>query len=101
MVLRLPFVIAICFIVLFGYLGLSFLSGICIFVITFFTNLYLSRIQARLQKDFMRRQDRRVKAITESLSNIKMLKMYAWTHVFKKIVSERRAEELSVLWKRF
>ena len=44
MVLRLPFVIAICFIVLFSYLGLSFLSGICIFVITFFTNLYLSRI---------------------------------------------------------
>ena len=55
MVLRLPFVIAVCFIVLFAYLGLSFLSGVCIFVVTFFTNLWLSRIQARLQKEFMRK----------------------------------------------
>ena len=48
----------------------------------------------------MRRQDRRVKATTESLSNIKMLKMYAWTHIFTAIISERRAEELAILWKR-
>jgi len=55
MILRLPFVIVICFVVLFAYLGLSFLSGIAIFVITFFTNFTLSRMQARLQKEFMRR----------------------------------------------
>ena len=81
-VLRLPFVILICFTVLFVYLGYSFFSGIAIFIVTFFTNLYLSRISARLQKEFMRRQDKRVKAITESLSNIKMLKMYSWTRIF-------------------
>ena len=45
---RLPFVIAFCFVLLFSFLGLSFLSGIAIFIITFFTNLWLSRIQARL-----------------------------------------------------
>ena len=48
----------------------------------------------------MRRQDRRVKAIAESLSNIKMLKMYAWTHIFQRIISERRQDELTILWKR-
>ena len=48
MILRLPFVIVVCFVILFSYLGLSFLSGIAIFIITFFTNLWLSRIQARL-----------------------------------------------------
>ena len=100
MILRLPFVIVICFVVLFAYLGLSFLSGIAIFVITFFTNFTLSRMQARLQKEFMRRQDSRVKAITETLSNIKMIKSYAWTHIFKRIISERRQQELKVLWKR-
>ena len=100
MVLRLPFVIGICFVVLFSYLGWSFMSGIAIFIITFATNFSLSRIQARLQKDYMRRQDWRVKAIVESLSNIKVLKMYAWTHIFKRLISERRTEELKLLWRR-
>ena len=101
MVLRLPYVIAVCFVVLFAYLGVSFLSGIAIFIITFVTNLYLSRLAARLQKEFMKRQDARVKAITESLGNIKMLKMYAWTKIFQRIISEKRAAELAILWKRF
>jgi len=54
MILRLPFVIGICFVVLFAYLGLSFLSGIAIFLITFGTNFALSRCQARIQRDYMR-----------------------------------------------
>ncbi len=100
MILKLPLVLIVCFVVLFTYLGFSFLSGIVIFVITFFTNFTLSRIQARLQKEFMRRQDQRVKAVTEGLQNIKMLKMYAWTHIFTQIISEKRQEELGILWKR-
>ena len=94
MVIRLPFVIGICFVVLFAYLGLSFLAGIVIFVVTFFTNLYLTRVMASLQGEFMRRQDRRVRAVIESLSNIKMLKMHAWTPIFQRLISERRAEEI-------
>ena len=30
-----------------------------------------------------------------------MLKMYAWTHIFKRLISERRTEEMEILWKRF
>ena len=30
-----------------------------------------------------------------------MLKMYAWTHIFTRIISEKRQLELSILWKRF
>jgi len=100
MIIRLPFVISICFIVLFAYLGLSFLSGILIFVVTFATNFLLSRLQARLQKEFMRLQDSRVRSISEALANIKIIKMNVWTHVFQKLISERRALELAVLWRR-
>lgn len=53
MILRLPLVLGVCFVVLFVYLGLSFLSGIAIFIVTFFTNFTLSRMSARLQKVFM------------------------------------------------
>jgi len=36
----------------------------------------------------------------ESLTNIKVLKLYAWTHIFQQLISERRSDELRVLWRR-
>ena len=101
MILKLPYIIVLCFAVLFFYLGFSFLSAIVIFVMTFLTNTYLSRVTARLQKQLMKQKDARIKAITESLGNIKVLKMYGWTQIFQNIISEKRADELALLWKRF
>lgn len=49
----------------------------------------------------MKKTDARMQATTESLNNIKMLKLYAWTDVFKKFVKEKREEEMDVLWDRF
>ena len=83
MILRLPFVIVICFLVLLAYLGWAFLAAIVLFIVTFSVNMYLSRVQARLNKQFLVLQDRRVKAIAEALSNIKILKMNAWTAIFR------------------
>ena len=49
----------------------------------------------------MKYSDARVKAITESLNNIKMLKLYSWTDIFAQMISEKRVLELSILKKRF
>ena len=57
--------------------------------------------QARLQKESMKCSDARVKAITESLNNIKMLKLYSWTEIFAHMISEKRAKELNMLKQRF
>lgn len=38
--------------------------------------------------------------MTESLSNIKMIKLHAWTPIFQRIISDRRIEELDALWSR-
>jgi hypothetical protein len=54
-VMKLPLLLVICFIILFAYLGKSFLAGIAIFILAFVTNLSLGRIQAKLQKVFMRK----------------------------------------------
>jgi ABC-type bacteriocin/lantibiotic exporter with double-glycine peptidase domain len=78
-VMKLPILLLICFIVLFIYLGKSFWAGVGVFVITFAVNISLGRIQARLQKVYMKKQDARVNTISESLNNIKMLKLYSWT----------------------
>ena len=40
-------------------------------------------------------------ATTESLNNIKMLKLYSWIEQFEKSITEKRNIELGTLWKRF
>ena len=99
--MRLPLLLIICFIILFAYLGKSFFAGIAIFVIAFATNLTLGRVQAKLQKVFMRKQDARINTTSESLNNIKMLKLYSWTHIFSQVIESKRFDELTVLWQRF
>ena len=76
---RYPLVIFVCFVLLFQYLGLTFFAGLGVFVLAFLINIVLTRISAKLQKRYMECQDVRVNATTESLNNIKMLKLYSWT----------------------
>jgi ABC-type multidrug transport system fused ATPase/permease subunit len=87
--------------ILFFYLGWSFISGVVIFAITFYINMALGRRSANLQKDTMTCSDSRIKTTNESMNNIKMLKLYSWTEIFAKTISDKRQAELAVLWKRF
>ena len=48
----------------------------------------------------MKKTDARVSATTESLNNIKMLKLYSWIEPFEKVINEKRDDELSVQWRR-
>ena len=100
-IMRLPILILPCFGILFYYLKWSFMAGVAVFVITFFVNTAISKKQAELQKEDMRCQDGRVKALTESLNNIKLLKLYSWTAIFASLITEKRNQQLQVLKKRF
>lgn len=55
--------------------------------------------QNRQYSIYMRRKDRRMKTTTESINNIKMLKLYAWQSSFLERIFRRRAKELSSLKK--
>ena len=44
----------------------------------------------------MKKSDARVSTTSESLNNIKMLKLYSWTEQFEKTITEKRNEELGV-----
>ena len=50
-----PIVFVVCFALLYYYIGLSFLAGLLVFVIAFVINTFISRMSARLQKEYMRR----------------------------------------------
>jgi ABC-type bacteriocin/lantibiotic exporter with double-glycine peptidase domain len=96
-----PIVFVVCFSLLSFYIGPSFLAGLGVFFIAFIINSFLSKRQARMQKELMQKTDARVSATTESLNNIKMLKLYSWTEAFERTINEKRDVEMNVLYKRF
>jgi ABC-type bacteriocin/lantibiotic exporter with double-glycine peptidase domain len=76
------------------------LTGIIVFIVAFIMNLLIGKASAKLQKEIMKRQDVRINATTESLNNIKMLKLYSLTDNFEKKIDDARENELMTLWKR-
>jgi ABC-type multidrug transport system fused ATPase/permease subunit len=83
---------------LFYFLGLSFLAGLAVFALSLLMNVSLSRVLARFQKRYMKKQDARVSMTSETLNNIKTIKLYSWIEKFIKIIDDLRNEELSVQW---
>jgi hypothetical protein len=83
------------------YLGSSFWAGMGITCLAFGSNMWLGKVAAQYQKSYMKKNDARVNTTSEALNNIKMLKLYSWTHIFSTVIANKRAEELKILWKRF
>jgi hypothetical protein len=48
----------------------------------------------------MKKQDGRVTITTETVNNIKMIKLYAWVDIFQKAIFARRSEERRAMLKR-
>lgn len=95
-VATLPFTLIMCFILLFKYLGVSFLAGIGVFIVSLLVNISLSRWNAKQQVKYMKKQDARISVTTECLNNIKMIKLYSWVEIFRKLIAKKRGEELSM-----
>jgi len=83
---KLPIVMGFSIFYCFFILGATWIAGLVIFVVAFYFNLYIGRLQARYQKKVMTATDERMNLTTEALTNIKMLKLYALTEYFKKLI---------------
>jgi ABC-type bacteriocin/lantibiotic exporter with double-glycine peptidase domain len=77
-VAKIPFIFAVCFTMIFIYVGYSFFAGLGIFLVSFLVNgafgLWLNKIYA----DVMKRKDARMEETTEALNNMKTLKLNSW-----------------------
>ncbi|KAL2550605.1 ABC transporter C family member 10 [Forsythia ovata] len=60
---------------------------------TVFCNIPLAKLQHRVQSELMVAQDKRLKAISEALVNMKVLKLYAWETHFQKVTQILRQTE--------
>jgi len=79
--------------------GLSSLAGVLAMVVSLSLNAVLSSAISKLKSRQMRNKDNRVKIMSEILSGIKSIKLYAWEAFFEKKVKDIRKKEIHNLTK--
>ncbi|KAJ6326665.1 hypothetical protein OIU78_013703 [Salix suchowensis] len=68
--------------------GLATAGALAAIILTVLASSPLAKLQHKYQTKLMEQQDTRLKAITEALANMKVLKLYAWETHFKKVIEE-------------
>ncbi|KEH16403.1 putative xenobiotic-transporting ATPase [Medicago truncatula] len=89
--------LCIALVILFRTIGLATLASMAVIVLTVLCNAPLSKLQYKFQSKLMLAQDERLKVSSEALTNMKVLKLYAWENHFKNVVDCLRNVELKLL----
>ncbi|KAK9927056.1 hypothetical protein M0R45_024259 [Rubus argutus] len=75
--------------------GVATLAALTVLILTVLGSSPFAKLQHEYQTKFMVAQNKRLKAITEALLNMKILKLYSWETNFKKVIEGLRADELN------
>ncbi|XP_014513599.1 ABC transporter C family member 10 [Vigna radiata var. radiata] len=92
------FQLCISLVILFRAVGLATIASLVVIVITVLCNTPLAKLQHKFQTKLMVAQDERLKACSEALVNMKVLKLYAWETKFRNAIERLRKEELKWLY---
>ncbi|RRT65394.1 hypothetical protein B296_00010380 [Ensete ventricosum] len=79
--------------ILYHAVGLATISAMVVIVVTVLCNAPLAKLQHKFQTRLMEAQDVRLKAVSEALVNMKVLKLYAWETHFRKVIEGLRETE--------
>ncbi|CAI0441269.1 unnamed protein product [Linum tenue] len=74
--------------------GMATIAALVAVVLTVIGSSPLTKSQLIYQTRITQQQDRMLKAITEALANMKVLKLYAWENHFREVIDTIRKEEL-------
>ncbi|KAF5947581.1 hypothetical protein HYC85_013538 [Camellia sinensis] len=80
-------------IILFRAVGLATIASLVVIILTVLCNAPLAKLQHKFQSKLMVAQDDRLKATSEALVNMKVLKLYAWESHFKNVIENLRKVE--------
>ncbi|KAH7853493.1 hypothetical protein Vadar_003105 [Vaccinium darrowii] len=85
----------LCFalIILIRAVGVATVASLVVIVLTVLCNAPLAKLQHKFQSKLMVAQDERLKASSEALVNMKVLKLYAWEGHFKNVIENLRQAE--------
>ncbi|KAG1335150.1 ABC transporter C family member 10 [Cocos nucifera] len=85
--------LCISLVILYNAVGLATISALVVIVVTVICNTPLAKLQHKFQTRLMEAQDARLKALSEALVNMKVLKLYAWETHFKRAIEGLREVE--------
>jgi len=86
--------VTLAFLILYKNLGLASIVAFVATIVVMLTNVPLGSLQGKFQKRLMQSKDRRMKATTEILRNMKILKLQGWEMKFlSKITDLRKTEQ--------
>nr|QTX16889.1 ABCC10 [Echinochloa colona] len=85
--------LCIALVILYNAVGLAMIASLLVIIITVLCNAPLAKLQHKFQSKLMEAQDVRLKAMSESLIHMKILKLYAWETHFKKVIEALREVE--------
>ncbi|KAM3729894.1 hypothetical protein ACB098_12G045400 [Castanea mollissima] len=91
--------LCIVLLILFHAVGLATIAALVVIILTVLCNIPLAKLQHKFQSKLTEAQDERLKASSEALVNMKVLKLYAWETHFKKVIENLRKVEYNWLSK--
>ncbi|OQR73018.1 canalicular multispecific organic anion transporter 1-like [Tropilaelaps mercedesae] len=94
-----PITISITIFLLWQYLGPSCLGGVGVILVMMPVSGFLALKNRQLQERQMKLKDKRLKSMTEIMSSIKILKLFAWEPPFTGRIEAVRNGEVSLLKK--
>ncbi|KAF1839042.1 hypothetical protein BDW02DRAFT_515395 [Decorospora gaudefroyi] len=96
-----PVQVVVAVFLLYRILGYSSIAGIGMMVILLPINMYVARQFAKIQKLILAATDARIHTTNEVLTNIRIIKFFAWEQRFIGLVNEKRYIELKHLRRRY
>ncbi|CAH2068608.1 unnamed protein product, partial [Iphiclides podalirius] len=95
-----PIVVPVVSYLVWQHVGVATLAALAvIFLQTILVQAYLSNLQGRFRGKIAKRTDERVKVMSELVSGVQVIKMYAWEKPFEKLVDKLRRLEVSFILK--
>ncbi|CAI5513729.1 unnamed protein product, partial [Closterium sp. Naga37s-1] len=89
----LPLQISIALLILFHVVGASMVAGLAVMVAALLLNLLIAASLRATVASILKAKDRRMKATSEALSSMRVIKLYAWQPFFENQIKSLRAAE--------
>jgi ATP-binding cassette subfamily C (CFTR/MRP) protein 2 len=89
--------LCIALVIIFRAVGLATIASFVVIILTVILNTPLAKLQHKFLSKLLVAQDERLKASSEALVNVKVLKLYSWEIHFKNAIERLRYVELKWL----
>ena len=99
-ILIFPFQFITYFIILYKIFGKAFFIGSSTFVLLIIFSIIVEILYIKNQYRYLREKDRRINFTSQTIKNIKELKLLQWEDKFKDVIGEKREKEMVFMQKR-